>query len=90
MYRFEIRRTRVSGRMDNHERKVGNRWVVSAGNEFVVRVGADKEGATIKFEDGQTLRVASTGRQVTSWPFWMSMAARWYEGRQDLGRVPHS
>ncbi|WP_170466375.1 acetyl-CoA carboxylase biotin carboxylase subunit [Ruegeria arenilitoris] len=61
MYRVsEIRRTRVSGRMDNHERKVGNRWVVSVqGNEFAVRVGADKEGATIKFEDGQTLRVAS-------------------------------
>ncbi|WP_170422832.1 acetyl-CoA carboxylase biotin carboxylase subunit [Ruegeria arenilitoris] len=61
MYRVsEIRRTRVSGRMDNHERKVGNRWVVSVqGKEFAVRVGADKEGATIKFEDGQTLRVAS-------------------------------
>ncbi|WP_108859399.1 acetyl/propionyl/methylcrotonyl-CoA carboxylase subunit alpha [Ruegeria sp. Alg231-54] len=56
----EIRRARVSGRMDNHERKVGDRWVVSVqGNEFAVQVGADKEGATVRFEDGATLRVAS-------------------------------
>ncbi|WP_170607077.1 acetyl-CoA carboxylase biotin carboxylase subunit [Ruegeria arenilitoris] len=56
----EIRRTRVSGRMDNHERKVGNRWVVTLqGHEFAVRVGADKEGATVRFEDGSTLRVTS-------------------------------
>ncbi len=56
----EIRRTRVSGRMDNHERKVGKRWVVSLeGHEFAVQVNADKEGATVKFEDGSTLRVAS-------------------------------
>ncbi len=61
MYRVaEIRRTRVSGRMDNHERKVGNRWVVSLqGQDFAVRVGADKDGATVRFEDGTTLRVAS-------------------------------
>ena len=32
MYRVaEIRRTRVSGRMDNHERKVGQDWVVVTG-----------------------------------------------------------
>ncbi|NOD74679.1 acetyl/propionyl/methylcrotonyl-CoA carboxylase subunit alpha [Ruegeria sp. HKCCD4332] len=56
----EIRRTRVSGRMDNHERKVGKRWVVSLeGHELPVQVNADKEGATVKFEDGSTLRVAS-------------------------------
>ncbi|KIC46975.1 acetyl-CoA carboxylase [Ruegeria sp. ANG-S4] len=56
----EIRRTRVSGRMDNHERKVGNRWVVSLqGQDFPVRVGADKDGATVRFEDGASLRVAS-------------------------------
>ncbi len=61
MYRVaEIRRTRVSGRMDNHERKVGNRWVVSLqGQDFAVRVGADKDGATVRFEDGSTLRIAS-------------------------------
>ncbi|MEY8842277.1 acetyl/propionyl-CoA carboxylase subunit alpha, partial [Cribrihabitans sp. XS_ASV171] len=54
MYRVaEIRRTRVSGRMDNHERKVGKHWVVSLqGREFPVKVKADKQGSTVKFEDG--------------------------------------
>lgn len=56
----EIRRTRVSGRMDNHERKVGKRWNVALqGLEFDVKVKADKQGATVKFNDGQTLRVSS-------------------------------
>ncbi|WP_419740082.1 acetyl-CoA carboxylase biotin carboxylase subunit [Ruegeria sp.] len=56
----EIRRTRVSGRMDNDERKVGKRWVVSLeGHELAVQVNADKEGATVKFEDGSTVRVTT-------------------------------
>ena len=56
----EIRRTRVSGRMDNHERKVGKRWVVTLqGHDYAVQVNADRDGATVKFEDGATLRVAS-------------------------------
>ncbi|GAA6182337.1 acetyl-CoA carboxylase biotin carboxylase subunit [Shimia sp. NS0008-38b] len=56
----EIRRTRVSGRMDNHERRVGKKWVVSLqGQDFAVKVKADREGSTIKFEDGSKLRVAS-------------------------------
>ncbi|WP_209504583.1 MULTISPECIES: acetyl/propionyl/methylcrotonyl-CoA carboxylase subunit alpha [unclassified Ruegeria] len=56
----EIRRTRVSGRMDNHERKVGKRWVVTLqGQDFAVQVNADKEGSTVKFDDGSSLRVAS-------------------------------
>ncbi|WP_171212289.1 acetyl/propionyl/methylcrotonyl-CoA carboxylase subunit alpha [Ruegeria sp. HKCCA5426] len=61
MYRVaEIRRTRVSGRMDNHERKVGVHWNVALqGHEFDVKIEADKEGATVAFTDGTTLRVAS-------------------------------
>ncbi len=61
MYRVaEIRRTRVSGRMDNHERRVGTKWVVSLqGEEFAVKVKADKKGSTIKFADGEKLRVSS-------------------------------
>ncbi|WP_294613984.1 acetyl-CoA carboxylase biotin carboxylase subunit [Roseovarius sp.] len=56
----EIRRTRVSGRMDNHERHVGEDWVVSLqGHSFAVTVAADKSGATVGFEDGDTLRVTS-------------------------------
>ncbi|WP_424984509.1 biotin carboxylase N-terminal domain-containing protein [Microbulbifer sp. S227A] len=56
----EIRRTRVSGRMDNHERKVGKRWVVTLqGERYDLKVKADREGATVKFADGGKLRVAS-------------------------------
>ncbi len=61
MYRVaEIRRTRITGRMDNHERKVGKRWVVSLqGEDFALKIKADKKGSTVKFEDGTKLRVAS-------------------------------
>ncbi len=56
----EIRRTRVSGRMDNHERRVGEDWVVTLqGTDFAVNVQADPEGATIGFDDGSSVRVAS-------------------------------
>ncbi|KIC21620.1 acetyl-CoA carboxylase biotin carboxylase subunit [Leisingera sp. ANG-Vp] len=56
----EIRRTRVSGRMDNHERKVGTDWVVNLqGQSFSVVTDADREGATVRFDDGTELRVAS-------------------------------
>ncbi|QFT80358.1 Acetyl-/propionyl-coenzyme A carboxylase alpha chain [Roseovarius sp. THAF27] len=56
----EIRRTRVSGRMDNHERRVGEDWVVSLqGQSYEVSVAADRGGATVTFEDGATHRVSS-------------------------------
>ncbi len=55
----EIRRTRVSGRMDNHERRVGTDWVVSVqGHDYPVVVRADHDGSTIQFEDS-ALRVTS-------------------------------
>ncbi len=55
----EIRRARISGRMDNHERHVGTDWVVSLqGQEFPVRVAADRGGATVNFADG-AVRVES-------------------------------
>ncbi|MEM8754286.1 MAG: acetyl/propionyl/methylcrotonyl-CoA carboxylase subunit alpha, partial [Pseudomonadota bacterium] len=57
---IEIRRARVSGRMDNHERKVGEDWVVALqGVFFPVRIAADQEGSTVTFEDGASHRVAS-------------------------------
>ncbi len=61
MYRVaEIRRARISGRMDNHERKVGTEWVVSAqGEDFPVTIEADPDGATIRFEGGRRMRVES-------------------------------
>lgn len=53
----EIRRTRISGRMDNHERKVGADWVVSLqGVSFDTVIAADKAGATVTVGD-ETLRV---------------------------------
>ena len=54
----EIRRTKISGRMDNHERRVGDTWVVSLqGEKFAVSVAADANGSTVTFEDGASLRV---------------------------------
>ncbi|MCO4776215.1 MULTISPECIES: acetyl-CoA carboxylase biotin carboxylase subunit [Lentibacter] len=56
----EIRRTRVSGRMDNHERRVGAEWVVSLqGQDYPVTIAADREGSDVHFDDGTVLRVAS-------------------------------
>jgi propionyl-CoA carboxylase alpha chain len=55
----EIRRTKISGRMNNHERRVGDNWVVSLqGEKFAVSVAADANGSTVTFEDGASLRVA--------------------------------
>jgi len=61
MYRVaEIRRTRVSGRMDNHERTVGSDWVVAIqGQAYPVKIDADPAGADVHFDDGQVLRVTS-------------------------------
>jgi propionyl-CoA carboxylase alpha chain len=56
----EIRRTRISGTMDNHTRRVGDDWVVSlAGTSLPVTIKADHEGSTVQFEDGTSLRVES-------------------------------
>ena len=56
----EIRRTRISGTMGNHERRVGDDWVVTLqGQAFAVRIRADHEGSTVGFEDGSELRVES-------------------------------
>ena len=56
----EIRRARVSGRMDNHERVVSTDWVVALqGESFPVHIDADHKGSTVTFADGEVLRVAS-------------------------------
>ncbi len=55
----EIRRTRISDRMDNHERHVGADWVVTLqGQEFASTIGADKAGSTVAIGD-DTYRVES-------------------------------
>ena len=55
----EIRRARITGRLDNHERHVGENWVVFlAGREYPVRIRADRGGSTVDIE-GRELRVES-------------------------------
>jgi len=58
MYRVcEIRRAQISGRMDNHERVVGQDWVVTFGNGTArANVDADRGGATVTL-DGTVYRV---------------------------------
>ena len=56
----EIRRTRISGTMDNHERKVGSDWNVTLqGASHDVVIAADKAGSTVRFADGAQMRVES-------------------------------
>jgi propionyl-CoA carboxylase alpha chain len=55
----EIRRTRISGRMDNHERHVGEDWNVKLqGEAHDVTINADKTGADVTIGK-RTLRVES-------------------------------
>ncbi|MCL4142386.1 UNVERIFIED_CONTAM: hypothetical protein GTU68_004241 [Idotea baltica] len=60
MYRVcEIRRAQISGRMDNHERKVGEDWVVTLGGRVLdSHVEADRQGATVTL-NGIDYRVES-------------------------------
>src|SRR5210317_1872743 len=54
----EIRRTQLSGRMDNHERRVGDDWVVQLqGHSYPVTIKADHSGSTVTFADGASMRV---------------------------------
>ncbi|PYG30043.1 acetyl-CoA carboxylase biotin carboxylase subunit [Pelagimonas varians] len=54
----EIRRARVSGRLDNHERVVGSEWNVALQDQaFDVTIEADQQGSTVRFADGGELRV---------------------------------
>ena len=58
----QLRRTRISGSLTNHKRRVGKNWVVSLDGEcFALKLKARHEGARIKFSDGQKLNV------ITEW-----------------------
>ncbi len=71
----EIRRTRISGRLDNHERRVGENWVVFIGSrEIPVRIRADRDGATVTV-NGRDLRVES------GWKPGQSLAHLLVDGR---------
>ncbi|MEL7396766.1 MAG: acetyl/propionyl/methylcrotonyl-CoA carboxylase subunit alpha [Pseudomonadota bacterium] len=56
----EIRRARVTGRMDNHERKVGDDWVVKIDKDDTMSlvISADPDGATVRFSDEAEMRVS--------------------------------
>ncbi|MGJ8603843.1 MAG: acetyl-CoA carboxylase biotin carboxylase subunit [Marivita sp.] len=55
----EIRRARISGTLDNHERHVGDVWNVALqGQDFDVTIAADHDGSTVRFDDGSDLRVS--------------------------------
>ncbi|SDE04527.1 acetyl-CoA carboxylase biotin carboxylase subunit [Limimaricola pyoseonensis] len=54
----EIRRARISGRIDNHERRVGRAFVVQvAGESHPVTLEAGAGGTDVTFEDGAVMRV---------------------------------
>jgi propionyl-CoA carboxylase alpha chain len=56
----EIRRTKISGTLDNHERRVGDDWVVTLqGVDLAVKIAADAQGSSVTFADGSTRRVTS-------------------------------
>jgi len=56
----EIRRSRISGTLGNHERHVGEDWVVTLqGDEYPVTIAADRGGSTVRFADGDEMRVTS-------------------------------
>ena len=58
----EIRRTRITGRLDNHERRVGKHWVVFIGDHDIpVEIEADRDGSTVTI-DGRSMRVESNWR----------------------------
>ena len=71
----EIRRTRISGTMDNHTRRVGDDWMVSLqGEVHAVTIAADPNGSTVTFADGEALRVES------DWTPGQPLARVWIEG----------
>lgn len=82
----EIRRTRVSGRMDNHERRIGEDWVVTLqGESFPVTIDADREGSTVKFSDdvstaweGENVKVDVIDKFGTS----MRVTSNWVPGNK--------
>ncbi|EKX58541.1 Propionyl-CoA carboxylase biotin-containing subunit [Rhodobacter sp. AKP1] len=82
----EIRRTRISGTMNNHERHVGVDWVVALqGESYHVSIAADREGSTVSFSDGSSLRVTS------DWTPGQPLASLMVDGRplvMKVGKIP--
>ena len=78
----EIRRTKISGRLDNHERKVGDDWVINLQEtSFVVHVLADQEGSDVVFEDGKAVRVSG------NWTPGQSLAEMIVDGKSLIMKI---
>jgi propionyl-CoA carboxylase alpha chain len=81
----EIRRTRISGTMDNHTRRVGDDWVVSLqGERLALTIAADKGGATVSI-GGRALRVEG------GWVPGQTLARMMVDGQplvMKVGKVP--
>ena len=63
----QLRRTRISGAMTNHKRRVGRNWVVSlkdnnASTSYPISLKPKNEGAKVKFEDGSKIKVLTDWR----------------------------
>ncbi len=59
----QLRRTRISGAVTNHKRRVGTDWVVSLnGEDFALSMKAKNEGARVKFTNGEKMKVLTDWR----------------------------
>ena len=59
----QIRRTRISGTLPNHKRRVGKKWVVLIdGEPFPMKLKTRNEGAKIKFDDGTKMDAQTNWR----------------------------
>ncbi|MEO0547149.1 MAG: acetyl/propionyl/methylcrotonyl-CoA carboxylase subunit alpha [Pseudomonadota bacterium] len=59
----QLRRTRISGGLTNHKRRVGKDWVVHLGDAaHPLTLKAKNEGAKIKFDDGTKMKVLTDWR----------------------------
>ena len=82
----EIRRAKISGRLDNHERKVGDDWIVTLqGQNFPVKIAADQMGSDVRFEDGSVMRVSG------NWTPGQTLADMTVDGQvlvMKVGKIP--
>ena len=84
----QLRRTRISGALDNHKRRVGRDWVVTLDErEFRVRMKLRDDGATVRFRDeaGETTHKLKVD---TAWRPGQTVCAARIRDRSGSGRKP--
>ncbi len=78
----QLRRTRISGAMTNHKRRVGKDWVIClSGENFPLTMKPKNEGARIKFEDGTKMKV------LTDWRPGMALLLAVVDGEEIAVKV---